>query len=122
MYLKAIRIYGMCLALSLILPLVACAQEHRHSRSGGEILVTNDTDTQITYYITTEKYGKAQWTRPPGDSVYPTMNGIRIRVRGDDQIEIGDWGKAYIEDVAEFHDGAWKLSIRQARRELRHNK
>ncbi len=28
---------------------------------------------------------------------------------GDDTIEIADWGKAYIDEVAEFEDGVWQL-------------
>jgi len=117
MHLKKIPIYATFLALSFILTLSSCAQEHRYRHSHyGEILVMNDTDTQISYFITTEKYGRLSWTYVPGHSGYPgTADLVRIRVRGEDQIEIGDWGNAYIGDVAEFNDGIWKLSFRHAR-------
>ena len=124
MYVKEIRNYATCLALflSLMLPLMACAQEHRHSPRG-EIIVTNDTETQVTYFITTEKHGRRSWTATPGYNKYPALPDMtHIMVRGDDEIEIGDFGKAYIRDVAQFRDGVWKLSIRHARRELRHDR
>lgn len=105
------------------------AQEHKHSQNG-EILITNDTDSQVSFYITTEKYSRmAPWTWGPGKSLHPTrqehlpdnsITQIRLRASGDDEIEVADWGKAYIRDIAEFKDGIWNLSIRNARRELRH--
>jgi len=129
MHLKKIPIYATFLALSFILTLAACAQEHRYSHRG-EILVTNDTDIQVSFYITTEKYGRMGiWTWAPGKSAFPTrqerlpdnsITQIRVTVRGDDKIEISDWGNAYIQDVARWSNGAWNLSIRDARHELRH--
>lgn len=115
---KQIRIVVILAVICMILPLVSYAQEHRHSPHG-EIMITNDTDSQVSFFITTEKYGRKQWTWAPNKGSFPTMQSLRLRVRGNDTIEIADWGKAYIQEVADFRDGLWNLSIRHARRELR---
>ncbi|MBA4391791.1 MAG: hypothetical protein C0399_12770 [Syntrophus sp. (in: bacteria)] len=81
----------------------------------------NDTDTQVSFRITTEKYGRLRWTYKPGHQGV-LSNGpdkIRLRVGDDDMIEIADWGKTTIRDVAEYRDGAWYLSIHNAHRILR---
>jgi hypothetical protein len=117
---KQIRIFVMIAVLSMILPLASYAQEHRHSHRG-EIVIVNDTDTQVSIYVRTEKYGRiGVWTYRPDQNSYLSYKDVRLRVSGDDEIEIADWPKAYIGDVAEYRDGAWKLNIRHARRELRH--
>ena len=115
---KKVRIYVVMLAaLSMILLLASFGQAKRTHRS--EIHVVNDTDTQISFYITTEKYGRKQWTWKRDHDSYPSIDGVRLRVNGDDSIEIADWGKAYIDEVAEFEDGLWQLRLRRAHRELR---
>jgi hypothetical protein len=76
-------------------------------------------DSQVTFYITTEKYGRLNWSWKPGMDSYPNTVKVRIRVRADDLIEISDWGRANIKDVAEFHDGLWNLRLRDARHKLR---
>jgi hypothetical protein len=115
---KRIRVYViMVAALSMILLFASYGQSKRTHR--GEIHIVNDTDTQITFIITTEKYGRKTWTWKKDHDAYPGIDGIRLRVDGEDSIEIADWGKAYIEDVAEFEDGVWQLKIHHARRELR---
>ncbi len=115
---KQIRVFLILfVALGLVLPLESYAQSRRSPRS--EIRIINGTDTQISFYITTEKYGRKQWTWAPNKSSYPTIDGIRLRVRGTDEIEIADWGKAQIKDLATFNDGVWLLSLRLAGRELR---
>ena len=115
---KQVRIYVvMFTALSMILLFASQGQSKRSHRS--EIHIVNDTDTQISFFITTEKYGRKQWTWKKDQDSYPSIDGVRLRVNGDDTIEIADWGKAYIEDVAEFEDGLWQLRFHHARRELR---
>ena len=115
---KKVRIYLVMLsALSMILLMVSYSQAKRTHRS--EIHIVNDTDTQISFYITTEKYGRKQWTWKKDHDSYPSIEGVRLRVNGDDSIEIADWGKAYIDEVAEFEDGVWQLRLRRAHRELR---
>ncbi len=118
MHLKKIPMCAIFFTLSFILTIAVCAQEQRHRHSHhGEILITNDTDTQISYFIMNEKIGRLSWTYAPGHRGYPgNADRVKIRLRGEDQIEIADWGKAYIEDVAEFNDGIWNLSFRHARR------
>jgi len=117
---KQIRIFVMVAVLSMILPLASYAQEDRHLHRG-EINVVNDTDTQVSIYVTTEYSGRmGPWTYKPGQSSHVGYKEIRLRVKRDDLIEIADWGKAHIEDVADFQDGIWQLSIRDARHELRH--
>lgn len=116
---KQIRILVMFAVLCMILPLASYAQHHRHPRNA-EINVTNDTNTQVTVAITTERYGREQWTFEPGRDIYLSRNGgIKLRLTGNDEIEIADWGKFYIQDVAEFRNGVWSLSIRHARRQAR---
>jgi hypothetical protein len=115
---KQVRIYVvMFAALSMILFFASYGQSKRAHRS--EIHIVNDTDTQVSFYITTEKYGRKQWTWKKDHDSYPSIDGVRLRVNGDDRIEIADWGKAYIDDVAEFEDGVWQLRLRHARHELR---
>jgi hypothetical protein len=115
---KKVRIYVVLLAaLTVILLLASAGQARRTHRS--EINIINDTDTQISFFITTEKYGRKQWTWKKDHNSYPSIDGVRLRVNGDETIEIADWGKAYIDDVAEFEDGLWKLRLRHAHRELR---
>ena len=117
---KQIRVFVILAALCLILPVMSYAQDHRHSRSA-EIRIINNTDTQITLRIFSEKYGSKKYVYAPGESGILTTGGIRLRVRGNDQVEIADWGKAFIQDVSAFEDGLWNLSIRQARRMMRNN-
>jgi hypothetical protein len=115
---KQVRIYVvMVAALSMIFLLASYGESKRTHRS--EIRIINDTDTQISFYITTEKYGRKTWTWKKDHDAYPGIDGVRLRVDGDDTIEIADWGKTYIEDVAEFEDGLWKLRLHQARHKLR---
>ena len=107
----------MFVGLSMILLLASFGEAKRTHRS--EIHIINDTDTQISFYITTEKYGRKSWTWKRDLDSYPTIDGVRLRVNGDDSIEIADWGKVYIDEVAEFEDGVWQLRMRRAHRELR---
>ena len=90
----------------MILLLVSYGQAKRTHRS--EIHIVNDTDTRVSFFITTEKYGRKQWTWKRDHDSYPSIEGLRLRVNGDDTIEIADWGKAYIDEVAEFEDGVWQ--------------
>ncbi|MGD0280764.1 MAG: hypothetical protein ABSB95_00205 [Dissulfurispiraceae bacterium] len=119
---KQIRIFVMVVALSFILPFAVCAQEHRHSHRG-EIRIVNDTESQVSIYVTTEKYGRiGVFTFKPGQNSYLLYGegNLKLRVSGNDEIEIADWGKTYIGDVAEFVDGVWNLSIRHAHHEMHH--
>ncbi len=114
---KKIQIFLILFAtLCMILSLGSYTQARRSPRA--EILIVNDTETQISLIITTERYGRKQWTLAPDKSIHPGMDGIRVRVSEDDEIEIADRGKAQIGDVAMFTDGIWRLSLRHARREL----
>ncbi len=117
---KQIRLLAILAILCMILPLASYAQHQRHSKRA-EIIVNNDTSAQITFFITTERYGRLEWTYAPGNDSYTSHgpNGIRLMVRGNDVIEIADWGRFYIQDVSEFRDGVWKLSLRHARRVAR---
>jgi hypothetical protein len=119
---KRIKLYLLLIAICLLLPLRSFAQmPHSHE---AELHVINDTETQVSFHMTTEKYGTKQWTWRPGQDSYPTIpnpdgTNHRVRVRGTDSIEIADWGSREIRDVAEFVDGVWEIRIRHARRELR---
>jgi tetratricopeptide (TPR) repeat protein len=117
---KQVRIIAILAVLCMILPLAAYAQDHRHSRSA-EIRIVNNTDTQVTLRLLSEKYGSKKYTYAPGERGILTSGDIRLRVRGDDQIELADWGTALIRDIATFEDGLWNISIRQARRMMRNN-
>ncbi len=113
---KQIRIIAILAVLCMILPLATYAQDHRHARSA-ELNIVNNTATQVTVSITTERYGKLDWPYAPGEVARPaSKDSVILRVRGDDRIQIADWGTAYIRDVAVFSDGVWNLNIRQARR------
>lgn len=116
---KGSRIVVILLVLSMVLPVAVYAQHHRHSRDG-EIRVNNETDSQVSVYIWTAKYGKLMWTWKQGlDGFLVNKQLIRIRVSEDDEIAISDWGKTTIREIAEFREGAWYISIRQARHELK---
>jgi hypothetical protein len=118
---KKMRIFAMMLvALSMIVPITSFAQEHGRPHRA-EISVVNDTSTQVSFYITSEKCGRWGWSYKPGYEGFLNCgpDKKRARVGRDDQIEIADWGKTNIQSVAAFRDGAWYLSIRDARRELR---
>ncbi len=114
---KQVRIYVAMavVAVCLLIPLVSDAAPR------AEIRITNDTRSQVTFFITTGKFGRVNWTYRPGNSSFPTSNGARVRVKGDDTIEIADWGRTYIDRVAVFNDreGIWELSLRDARRQIR---
>ena len=105
-------------AIFSVLTLTSCVHEYRHTPHG-EIRVTNDTDTQVSFIISSDKYSRLSYTLKPGANPYLLKDGVRIRVSGRDSIHVADWGGADIGDIANFYDGIWNLSIRQARRELR---
>jgi hypothetical protein len=116
---KGSRLVVILLVLSIGLPVAVYAQHHRHPRDG-EIRVTNETDSQVSIYIWTEKYGKLMWTWKQGlDGFLNNKQLIRIRVSEDDEVAISDWGKTTIREIADFREGAWYISIYQARHELR---
>ena len=115
---KRMQFFLIAVVLSLVLPNLNWADERHHSRHG-EIRVVNDTDSQISFIISTEKFGKKTWTFKPHQDSFCSVEGIRIRVTGSDRIMIGDWGETSLRNVGEFRDGYWFLSLREARHEMR---
>jgi hypothetical protein len=102
--------------LCVFLPVAARAEMPR-----SEIRINNDTQTQISFKITTQKNGTMNFTWSPGAKLYPTSNKVRVRVKGDDMIQIADWGRTRIDQVAVFDNGVWILSLGQARGRLQHS-
>ena len=116
---KQIRMYVVMFAvLCMVLPFASLAQA---GSPRAELRMANDTNTQVGFYISSDRFGRKHWTWKPGDHGYVVAKGgERLRVGGLDTIEIADWGKCQIEDIATFNDGIWQVnSFREAHRALR---
>ncbi|NJM11756.1 MAG: hypothetical protein HC889_07630 [Synechococcaceae cyanobacterium SM1_2_3] len=108
-----------------IAPTGALAQQDRYSppyepepprdRPRGEIQVTNDWRDEINVTIWThqrERIGDS-WTLRPGETAVLAVDGIRIKVRPNYKIKVGDdWGRVNLGAVGEFSRGTWYVNVR----------
>jgi len=116
---KKVLILAALAAVLMILPIAAYAQQHHHGGPRGEIQVYNDSRSQMTFFVYTERAGKLKWTFTPDHKGYLSHNNIRLRVKGYDKIQIADYPAANISEVGRFRNGRWFVSIRDALRILR---
>ena len=89
------------------------SQTSRHE-TRSELLIKNDTNSQISFFITTQGSGRLHFTWKPGLSSHPSKGQTRLMASGKDIIEIADWGRAKIEDVGIFNNGEWLINLGHA--------
>jgi len=111
--------------LLLIAPIGAMAQQDRYSppyepeprrdRPRGQIQVTNDWRDDVNVTIWThqrERIGDS-WILGPGETAVLAVDGIRIKVRPNYKIKVGDdWGRVNLGAVGEVSRGTWYVNVR----------
>ncbi len=111
--------------LLFIAPIGAMAQQDRYSppyepepprdRPRGQIQVTNDWRDEVRLTMWThrrERIGDS-WTLSPGETAVLAVDGIRIKVRPNYKIKVGDdWGWVNLGVVGEFSRGVWRVNVR----------
>jgi hypothetical protein len=117
MHLQRISVYGMLLFL-LIAPLVAVAQDVPDGPRG-DIQIFNDGKKPARITLWTNgggDPGSQRWTFPPGQGEFLENGTRRIKVRGSDQISLGQRAPIDIGQVAQLQGGSWYVSVRALRR------
>jgi hypothetical protein len=93
------------------------AQDYSRGEGGrrGTIRVTNDWRDEVSITVWDRdrvKIGE-YWTLGPGDSAFLEYGNVRIKVRANYKIKVGeDWGRVNLDEVGEFQNGVWYVNVR----------
>jgi hypothetical protein len=119
---KWMSMLGMLAVVVLIAPLMVVAQPRLREarpdsgvdRSRGAIQIINDWRDDVNLSMWTDQRERiGEWSIRPGEQAVLQEGGERVRVRPNYKIKVGDdWGWVNVEQVGQFRNGMWYVSVR----------
>ncbi len=122
MHAKWMRWCGMFAVVLLIAPMVVGAQGQPRgpwpgndaARPRGEMQVINDWQDEVKLSLWSHRRERiGEWIIRPGGNVFLEDGGVRIRVRPNYKIKVGeDWGWVDVGQIGQFQNGTWSVGVR----------